>query len=129
MSFLLDTHVFLWYISGHSSLSPRAKGIIEAKTGLKFSIASLWEISIKVNIGKLKLTGSFDDLLTRLNYVNAEILAIAVEDTRSYMNLSLPPNHRDPFDRILIAQAINHSLSLVSADKKFDAYPVKRVWS
>lgn len=118
MDFLLDTHVFLWYVLGDSRLSDRAKEIIEAKVGLKFSMVSLWEISIKVNIGKLQLNCSFEDLLTRLNYIKAEILPIAIEDTRTYAGLPAIQGHRDPFDRILVTQAMNRSLRLVSADSK-----------
>lgn len=129
MKMLLDTHAFIWYVMGDLSLSSRAKEIIDSKAELSFSIASLWEISIKISIGKLQLNCSYDDLLTRLAFINAEILSINVEDTQTYINLSLSSNHRDPFDRMLVSQAINHSLILVSKDSKFDAYPVQRLWT
>ena len=128
MRTLLDTHVFLWYVLGNPNLSNKAKEIIDTKTGLNFSIASLWEIAIKVNIGKLQLNCSFDELLARLVYIKAEILPISIEDTQTYMSLPLQTDHRDPFDRILIAQTMNRSLILVSQDTKFDAYPIQRVW-
>ncbi len=128
MEVLLDTHVVLWYITGNSNLSSKAREIIDTKSELFFSIASLWEISLKLNIGKLHLTSSFDEILTRLNFIGVEILPIKIEDTKTYIKLPLLPKHRDPFDRILVAQAMNHSLNLVSADAKFDAYPIQRVW-
>jgi PIN domain nuclease of toxin-antitoxin system len=126
MESLLDTHAFLWYLLGDSNLGSKAKEAIDTKTGLYFSIASLWEISIKINVGKLQLNRSFEDLPKELEYINAQILPITFEDTEIYT--SLPLHHRDPFDRILVAQAINYSLVLISRDEAFDAYPIQRVW-
>jgi PIN domain nuclease of toxin-antitoxin system len=126
MEFLLDTHAFLWYLLGDSNLGSKAKEAIDTQTGLYFSIASLWEISIKINVGKLQLNRPFEDLPKELQYINAQILPITFEDTEIYT--SLPLHHRDPFDRILVAQAMNHSLVLISRDEAFDAYPIQRVW-
>ena len=126
MKALLDTHAFLWYLLGDPNLSSKAKEVIDTKTGLYFSIASIWEISIKINIGKLQLKRPFQDIPKELQYINAQLLPITFEDTESY--LSLPLNHRDPFDRILVAQAMNHSLVLISRDSAFDAYSIQRVW-
>ena len=125
---LLDTHVLLWYLLGNPNLSNRVKEMIDTKTDLHFSMASLWEISTKVNIGKLKLNRPFQDLPEELNLINAVLLPISAEDTQIYVSLPLPSNHRDPFDRILVAQAINFSLTIASADAAFDAYPIQRVW-
>lgn len=127
MESLLDTHAFLWYLLGDSNLSSKAKEAIDTKTGLYFSIASLWEISIKINVGKLQLNRPFEDLPKELQYIHAQILPITLEDTEIYAGL--PLYHRDPFDRILVAQAMNHSLVLISRDEAFDAYPIQRVWS
>jgi len=126
MECLLDTHAFLWYLLGDSNLGNKAKEAIDTKTGLYFSIASLWEISIKINVGKLQLNRSFEDLPKELEYINVQILPITFEDTRTYTSLTL--HHRDPFDRILVAQTMNHSLVLISRDEAFDAYPIQRVW-
>ena len=126
MEFLLDTHVFLWYLLGDPNLSSKAKEAIDTKTDLYFSIASLWEISIKINVGKLQLNRSFEYLPKELQYINAQILPITSKDTEIYA--VLPLHHRDPFDRILIAQAMNHSLVLISRDEAFDCYPIQRVW-
>ncbi|CBN59398.1 type II toxin-antitoxin system VapC family toxin [Kamptonema animale CS-326] len=126
MESLLDTHVFLWYLLGDPNLSSKAKEAIDTKTDLYFSIASLWEISIKINVGKLQLNRSFEYLPKELQYINAQILPITSKDTEIYA--LLPLHHRDPFDRILIAQAMNHSLVLISRDEAFDAYPIQRVW-
>lgn len=128
MKALLDTHVLLWYLLGNPSLSDRAKEIINTRTNLYFSIASLWEISIKVNVGKLQLNRPVQELPEELELINAEILPISLEDTQMYVNLPLPTNHRDPFDRILVAQTMNRSLVLVSSDVKFNFYAIQRVW-
>ena len=126
MEFLLDTHAFLWYLLGDSNLGSKAKEAIDTKTGLYFSIVSLWEISIKINVGKLQLNRAFEDLPKELEYINTQILPITFQDTEIYT--SLPLHHRDPFDRILVAQTMNHSLVLISRDEAFDAYPIQRVW-
>ena len=129
MAFLLDTHVILWYISKNSSLSQRAKAIVDAKSDLFFSVASLWEIVIKVNVGKLQLDSSFKDLLNRISVMEAEIIPIEIESLENYLDLPISKDHRDPFDRILVAQAMDYSLNIVSRDKKFDLYPIERVWA
>lgn len=126
MKYLLDTHTFLWYLLGNPNLSNRAREIVNTRENLCFSIISLWEVSIKTNIGKLQLNRPFSELLEELKYINTQILPITFADTEIYINL--PLHHRDPFDRILVAQAINHSLILISRDVAFDAYSIKRVW-
>jgi PIN domain nuclease of toxin-antitoxin system len=126
MTFLLDTHAFLWYLTADHNLSSKAKEVIDTKTNLYFSIASLWEMSIKINIGKLQLDRPFEYLSKELQYLNVQILPITVKDTEFYANL--PLHHRDPFDRILVAQAMNHSLILISRDPAFDNYPIQRLW-
>ncbi|MEM6452444.1 MAG: type II toxin-antitoxin system VapC family toxin [Cyanobacteria bacterium P01_D01_bin.105] len=127
MSFLIDTHAFLWYIQASDRLSPKAAGILEdPNQTLYFSIASLWEISIKMGLGKLKLDNSFHELEALLFSLSIEILPITFADAETY--LSLPLHHRDPFDRILIAQVMNRSLTIITADSAFDAYAINPVW-
>ena len=126
MSFLIDTHAFLWYIQASDQLSPKAADILEdPNQNLYFSIASLWEISIKMGLGKLKLDNSFHELEALLSRLSIEILPITFADTETYFSLSL--HHRDPFDRMLITQVMNRSLSIITADSAFDAYSVDRV--
>ncbi|MEG4849273.1 type II toxin-antitoxin system VapC family toxin [Microcoleus sp. B5-D4] len=128
MNILLDTHTLLWYLEDSKQLSSQAAEIIEdPSNALRLSIASLWEISIKLGLGKLSLQNSFSELEEVLQQLKIEVLPIAFSDTECYLNL--PLHHRDPFDRILVAQAINHSLVLVSRDVAFDAYDIQRVWS
>ena len=131
MKYLLDTHVILWYLSKDSNLSSKAKEIVDTKADLYFSIVSLWEIAIKVNIGKLQINRPIEALPIELQYMNIQVLPITIRDIEIYSSLPLPntpTKHRDPFDRILIAQAINHSFHLVSRDSAFDAYPIPRMW-
>ena len=128
MKSLLDTHAFLWYLLGDSNLSIQAKNIIDNQENLYFSIVSLWEIAIKINIGKLQIHRPIEDLYQELQSINIQILPIIDKDIELYSALTFPSNHRDPFDRMLIVQAINHSLILISRDVKFDAYSIQRLW-
>jgi PIN domain nuclease of toxin-antitoxin system len=125
--FLLDTHVLLWFIQGDPQLSNRARGIITTDTNqLYLSVASLWEMTIKLNIGKLTIGHTIDEIYKLLKQLNIEVLPIVQSDLEQY--LTLPLHHRDPFDRLLIAQAIAQELTLVSADNAFGAYSVKQLW-
>ncbi|WP_059000427.1 type II toxin-antitoxin system VapC family toxin [Leptolyngbya sp. NIES-2104] len=128
MNLLLDTHTFLWYLQNDRNLSRTVAEILEStENTLHVSIVSLWEIAIKLGLGKLDLQSSFDDLRNSLDEFQIEILPIQFEDIQQYLNL--PLHHRDPFDRMLIAQAVKHSLVLVSRDTILDAYPIQRLWS
>ncbi len=127
MKLLLDTHAFLWFIDDNPRLSPRAKALLESDADLLLSAGSLWEISIKVNVGKLTLAQPFDIFVPRqLADNDIEILPISL----AHLGIvsTLPLHHRDPFDRLLIAQARVEQLSIVSADTAFDAYSVARLW-
>ncbi len=127
MQLLLDTHVFLWYLKGDSNLIPSVVEKIESiDNPLYLSVASLWEIAIKVGLGKLELGYDFDDLRNALSQFKIELLPITFEDTRTYLNL--PLHHRDPFDRMLVAQAIDRDYVLVSRDGALDAYGVQLFW-
>jgi PIN domain nuclease of toxin-antitoxin system len=129
MAFLLDTHVVLWHISKDPILSQKAKEIVDAKSDLFFSVASLWEIVVKINVGKLQLDCSFESFLDHVAVMNAEIIPIEIASLKIYLDLPISPDHRDPFDRILVAQAMDYSLDIVSRDEKFDFYPIQRVWA
>jgi len=125
---LLDTHTLLWFLEDSPRLPSEIKEQIESGNEVVVSIASLWEIAIKLSINKLRLQFEFQELPNILEELEISILTLSFEDTNIY--LSLPLHHRDPFDRILIAQAMNHSLSIASADIAFDAYTtIHRLWS
>jgi len=127
MEYLLDTHSFLWFINGSSELSSQARYIILNHDNKIFiSIASFWEIAIKLNIGKLKIEMSFDELKKEADNNDFVLLPIQFEDIRVLTALEL--FHKDPFDRVLIAQAIQNNITIISKDTSFDAYPIKIFW-
>lgn len=126
MSFLLDTHAVLWFFAGSDELSPFGRKTIEGHKGLHVSIVSLWEIAIKANLGRLNLDVPFKDFPQALSSLNIQVLPITFEDTATY--LTLPLHHRDPFDRMIAAQAMNHSLVLLSRDQAFEAYDLQCRW-
>jgi PIN domain nuclease of toxin-antitoxin system len=128
MKLLLDTHTLLWFIAGSGSLSASARSLIEDASNEKFvSIASIWETAIKVSIGKMSLSAPFDVLFPRQLQINGfDLLPVKVEHTS--VVTTLPFHHRDPFDRLLIAQAIKERMTLVSVDEVFDNYGITRLW-
>ncbi len=125
-SFLLDTHAFIWLTENDSSLPEELRTMLDNADIVYLSIASLWEIAIKLKLGKLSLQQDYETIGSAINNSDILILPISFADTVQIRNL--PLHHGDPFDRMLIAQAINNSLVIISRDKKFDAYPVQRMW-
>jgi PIN domain nuclease of toxin-antitoxin system len=123
---LLDTHAFIWYSENDSKLPESIKIEIETADRVYISIASLWEIAIKLSIGKLSLRSNYESIEASLEPAGISLLPISFTDTVRVMNL--PLHHRDPFDRVLIAQAINNSLTLVSCDAAFTAYSIQLRW-
>ena len=127
MRLLLDTHTFLWFIDDNPRLSARAKTLLESDADLLLSAASLWEIAIKVGLGKLTLAQPFDTFLPEQLAKNAvEILPISLAHLGAVV--ALPFHHRDPFDRLLAAQALVENVPIVSADPALDAYSARRLW-
>lgn len=124
MNLLLDTHIFLWYITGDRQLSDKIIAIINDEYNKCFiSIASIWEIAIKMSLGKLEIKGGFSIIEDFLENNDFEILPIDLLDTKTL--LTLPAHHKDPFDRIIISQAKVGNLFLVSKDDFFREYDVK----
>jgi PIN domain nuclease of toxin-antitoxin system len=127
MKLLLDTHTFLWFIGDNPKLSAAAKKLLESDVELMISAASLWEIAIKVSIGKLTLTQPFQEFIPdQLTKNSVQLLPIGVAHLATVS--TLPFHHRDPFDRLIAAQAIIEQLPIVSVDDKFDLYGVNRLW-
>lgn len=127
MNVLLDTHTFIWYIEGSTRLTEKARNAIEiAEDKIYLSIISLWEIAIKNGKKQLALQNEFDDLLDVLNSLDIEILSITFADTKIYKNLLL--HHGDPFDRMIISQAINNNLTIIGCDQSFNDYPIQMLW-
>ena len=125
---LVDTHAFLWFVFDDPRLSDSAASVIESPSRpTLLSVASLWEIALKVNIGKLLLGMPFETFIDEgINRRDVELLAIELPHvTRS---ARLPLLHRDPFDRLLIAQAQSERLPVLTADERFSGYPIETIW-
>jgi PIN domain nuclease of toxin-antitoxin system len=128
MNLLLDTHVLIWLVEGSDNLSQSAQQAIEdEQNSLYLSIASLWEMTIKMSLGKLQLGISLDRIVeSYLLPTSIEILPINLNHLLILRDL--PLHHRDPFDRILISQAQAEELTLVSGDRLFGDYLVQILW-
>ena len=128
MQLLLDTHAFFWWFSGNSRLSPPARQAIEDDSNdVLVSAASAWEIATKYRLGKLPSAEELAlDIPGAIAAQSFEELPITVE--HAVRAGSLPGPHRDPFDRMLIAQALAHNLVFVSNESRFDWYGVRRLW-
>lgn len=128
MEYLLDTHSFLWFINGDEQLSEKAKIAILDPNATKYvSIISFWEITIKISLGKIKLDMAYQDLQQHVSVNGFEILPITFEHTIELTTLDF--HHRDPFDRIIIAQALIEKFLLISKDRNFDKYNnLKLLW-
>jgi PIN domain nuclease of toxin-antitoxin system len=127
-SYLLDTHTLLWFLSGDERISSKSRNVISDPEDRCFvSIASLWEMAIKTKIGKLDLPFDLNALANHLFKNNIKILPIALEHILETVNLE--DQHRDPFDRIIIAQAKYERLTIISKDENFLRYAhIKLIW-
>jgi PIN domain nuclease of toxin-antitoxin system len=128
MKVLVDTHTFLWDIIADPRSSTKAKQILRStEDELVFSLVSLWEIAIKIKTGKLNTIGSSVAYIRdEMNAYGMQLLPIRYEHILQLE--SLPHHHGDPFDRLLIAQALTESLPILSADRIFASYGIKLVW-
>ena len=128
MKYLLDTHTFLWFITDDKQLSAKAtKAIVNPDAAKYVSMASFWEIAIKLNIGKLELDMPFDDLLQQMDINGFTLLPIEFAHTSAVC--ALDRHHGDPFDRMIIAQAQVEDLIVISIDKNFSKYrPLQILW-
>ena len=128
MKVLLDTHAFLWSITGDDRLSKTAEEIfLDPDNNLFFSAASFWEICIKMSLGKLSLKRGWFETIQEEMRINA-VQWLPVEMPHCVELTNLPFHHRDPFDRMLIAQAMTEDLQLLSRDSRLSAYEIKRIW-
>ena len=125
---LLDTQLFLWMVSDAPGLSPKARKVLrDDSNDLYLSLASVWEMAIKISLGKLKLTDPVESFIPdQLQANKIRLLEIGFRHVAGVVKL--PFHHRDPFDRLLISQAQAEDLPILSADKAFDLYGVVRLW-
>lgn len=128
MRLLLDTHAFLWWVEDAAELSVRArKAIADPANTCLLSLASCWEMAIKLSLGKMKLAGTMERFIPEQLAING-FTYLDIEFRHVVAVAALPFQHRDPFDRLLAAQARVEDLSIVSADPVFRKYHVKRIW-
>ncbi len=128
MKILLDTHAFLWFVMDSPKISKRATSLIEStENEVYLSVARVWEMAIKVSIGKLRIDESFEDfIMPELESNQFSLLNIEVRHLGKVVNL--PFHHRDPFDRLLAAQSLTMNMPILSRDTAFDLYDVERLW-
>jgi len=128
MDLLLDTHSLLWLAAGDGKrLSALSRRLIEDNENTKYvSMATFWEIAIKLSIRKLELKKGFISIVEFVKDAGFQIISISIEQIEIVKDL--PLLHRDPFDRILIAQAENRNLSIVTVDKNIKLYNIKTIW-
>jgi PIN domain nuclease of toxin-antitoxin system len=125
---LLDTHAFLWFLLSDSQLSDRARDLIaDPANDIEISPATYWEIAIKIALKKYSLPEPLEVFMEREIAAN-EFHILAIEPRHVAPLTSMPFHHRDPFDRLLIAQALVENVALVSADATLDLYGVNRLW-
>ena len=128
MKCLLDTHAFIWLITEDAKLSNIARNcILDSRTNLYLSSASVWEIIIKCNIGKLRLSGNPQSFITRQLTIN-RIEELPITFNHAFHLQNLPDHHKDPFDRMLVAQALSEKLPIITIDQEIARYPVKTIW-
>ncbi|MBI1825490.1 MAG: type II toxin-antitoxin system VapC family toxin [Planctomycetes bacterium] len=128
MRLVLDTHTFLWFVEGSARLSAKARDHIEdSDNEILLSIASLWEMAIKISLRRLDAPHPFADFIqSQLELSSIQLLEIRPQHTYAIANL--PFYHRDPFDRLLAAQCLSEGLILISSDGVFEKYGVERLW-
>jgi PIN domain nuclease of toxin-antitoxin system len=128
VNILLDTHVFIWSTGNPERLSQRVTNLLtDTSNTWMLSIASVWEIQIKLQLGKLNLNSSLPVLIENQQRVN-NLQLLPIELAHIWGLTNLPNHHRDPFDRLLIAQVIVEQIPIVSIDSVFDNYPIQRFW-
>ena len=128
MRILIDSHVLIWYVDQDNLLSPASHAAISDPTNdLLLSAGSIWEIGIKLGLGKIILTQPFKPWINQaISDLDVTVLPLNV----AYVDVqaNLPRHHGDPFDRLIVAQAIAEQVSIISADANLDAYGIIRIW-
>lgn len=128
MKYLLDTHVMLWFLEDSDELSKKARQILKnGENEIYWSAASYWEVTVKLSLGKLKLDKEWQSVLEREKKVN-RFLDLPIFQKHCEPHVNLPWHHRDPFDRLLICQALSENLILLTKDANIRKYKVKTVW-
>ena len=128
MKYLIDTHILLWIISADPRLSKKVKKIyLNGENDINISIASLWEISIKLSLKKITIDSSYEKFVQE-HIIKNDIKILNITPPHIFRLNQLPFHHRDPFDRMIIAQGIEDNIIIISSDSTFDQYPIKRIF-
>lgn len=128
MMLLLDTHTFLWFVTDDPQLSVTARAlIVDPANEILVSAASYWEVAIKVSLGKYPLSVPFERFFTQ-GIEGNDFSILPIEIRHAAILSSLPMHHKDPFDRMIIAQAIGDHFAILGVDSAFDAYGITRLW-
>lgn len=128
MKLLIDTHTFLWLAADSSKLSPKAQQLLSDDTNeIYLSVASLWEMAIKIGLGKLQVAKPLAALVAEQQQAN-RIQLLFIQPGHTFAVQDLPPHHKDPFDRMLVMQAQAESLTLVTQDSTLNRYLLSIVW-
>ena len=129
MSYLLDTQSLLWLLTDDHRLTETVKStFLKMENDILVSIASLWEMAIKISLNKLSIEGTLEKF-TEEHILGNAIEFLPVEPAHVFRLENLPFYHRDPFDRLIIAQAVEENLPIISSDRVFDKYKIRRIWS
>ena len=128
MRIIIDTQVLIWWTNDVSNISPRVQDIIfDLDNELCLSLASIWEMQIKISLGKLDLPRALPDIIATQIEEN-QIKILPIELSHVYALDRLPLHHRDLFDRLIIAQSLTEIMPIANIDKAFDAYSIERIW-
>ena len=131
MKLLLDTHTLLWHADGDPQMSVTATALlIDPANALFLSMATVWEVAIKMGLKKLTLSAPYATFMTRaINGYGLTVLPITLDECAAYEQLPFPDKqHRDPFDRMIVIHAVRNGLSVVGVDAAFDPYGISRLW-
>lgn len=127
MQYLIDTHILIWYLEGSDNLPQKLREELNNnQNSILISIASLWELAIKISSKKLELSKLLQEV--QVYIAERDFVFLNISFKHLYTLLDFPHHHKDPFDRLLIAQAITENIAIISADQYFKAYPVKTIW-
>lgn len=128
MKLLLDTHTFIWYVTDNSKLRATAQQLINnGNNQVLLSIASIWEMAIKHSVGKLNFELPFEVFISQ-QLISNNFRLLDIKISHLVAVASLPLHHRDPFDRLIIAQAMVEKILIVGTDEVFDSYLIQRLW-
>ena len=128
MRYLLDTHAFIWFVNNDPALSTTARSVLRGpQSSPLLSMASVWEMAIKIGLGKLKFTQPIERFIPD-QLLRNRIDMLPISFAHAVRVATLPHHHRDPFDRMIVIQALVEDLPVVVRDAAFDAYGVRRVW-